>query len=314
MARLCGYANGGGGLVHAEAAFLRRAASRFLIADPPESRNGIANWLNDQGHRTALGGLWRGETLARTLSNPRMAGLDSDGEPIEGFGETVLTPDEFLRLLRIFTDGATAAAAPRVAYEYLATQGIADCGSCGYDMSGARVNADAGPGYRCLPPTQTRKSCGKVRMNADRLESALAEEVLADILRPGVHEKLLRLQLDAAKEVVRLRAHVEGAEERFATLKSMRKSMLPQAYKAAEAATRDDLKACQARIRFLEQITSVPIADVHEIVAWWMSAPRASQRALVHLAVTKVHVLPSGGGRGHDPHGRIRIEWRTGLS
>ncbi|MFD8983922.1 recombinase family protein [Streptomyces sp. NPDC059564] len=313
MARLSGYANGGG-LNPGEAAFLRRAASRFFATDPQESRNAIANWLNDQGHRTALGGLWRGETLTRTLSHPKMAGLDADGEPIEGFGETVLTPDEYRNLMGNFADRSTAAAPPRDSYEYLLTQGIADCDDCGHDLSGARVNAEAGPGYRCLPPTRTRKSCGKVRMNADRLEPAVAEEVLADLLRPGVHEKLLGLQQDARDELMRLHAHIEGAEDRFAVLKSMRKSMVPEAYKAAEKATNDDLKASRARVRYLEQLTDVPISDAHDIVKWWKSAPRASKRGLIRLAVTKVHVLPSGGGRGHDPHSRIRIDWRAGLA
>ncbi|MFZ3493032.1 zinc ribbon domain-containing protein [Streptomyces sp. 5.8] len=249
----------------------------------------------------------------RTLLHPKMAGLDADGEPIEGFGDTVLTLDEHRALVRNRAERAATSAPPRDAYEYLATQGIADCGECGHDVSGARVNAEAGPGYRCLPPTRTRSSCGKVRMNADRLETALAEQVIADLLRPGVHEKLLRLQADARKELVRLRTHIEGAEERFGVLKSMRKSMLPQAYKAAEQATKDDLKACRARVRFLEQLAAVPISDVNDIVRWWKSAPRASQRGLVLLSVRKVHVLASGGGRGHDPHSRIRIDWRTSI-
>ncbi|MFE2524796.1 hypothetical protein ACFXEL_11220 [Streptomyces sp. NPDC059382] len=309
MARLSGYLNGGG-LNPTEAAFLRRAASRLRLTEPQESANAVANWLNDEGHRTALGGLWRGETLMRTLSNPKMAGLDADGQPIPGFEETVLTPDEYRDLKASRTERGSAAP-PRDSYEYLLTHGIAGCGECGYDVSGARVNAAAGPGYRCLPPTQTRRSCGKVRMNADRLEPAVAERVLADILRPDTHEKLLRIQKDAREEVVRLRAHIEGAEQRFAALKAVRTSMVPQAYKAAEQATKDDLKACRARVRFLEQLTDVPISNVDDIVSWWNSAPRASQRGLVMLSVTKVHILASGGGRGHDPHGRIRIDWRT---
>ncbi|MFH8635460.1 hypothetical protein [Streptomyces goshikiensis] len=312
MARLSGYMNGGG-LNPTEAAFLRRAASRLRLRDPQEPANAVANWLNDQGHRTVPGGLWRGETLTRTLSNPRMAGLDGNGEPIEGFGESVLTPGEYHELLQNLSERTTAAP-PRDAYDYLATQGTSACGECGFDMSGARVNATAGPGYRCLPPTATRNSCGKVRMNADRLEPALAEEVLADLLRPGVHEKLLSLQADAREEVVRLRTHIDGADERFAALRSVRQSMVATAYKAAEKATKDDVKACRARVRFLEQITTVPIADAHDVVAWWNSAPRASQRGLVLLAVTKVYVLASGGGRGHDPHSRLRIEWRTDLA
>ncbi|MCP3758895.1 recombinase family protein [Streptomyces sp. TBY4] len=313
MGRLSGYASGGG-LNSDEAAYLRQAVSRFFPTDPQMSQNSIATWVNDQGGRTATGGLWRGETLVRTLSNPKMAGLDADGNPIEGFGETVLAQGEYHRLMARFKERQAQPAPRRDSYEYLLTQGLSDCGECGYDISGARVSADAGPGYRCLPPTETRHSCGKVRMNADRLEPAVAEQVLADLLRPGVHAKLLRLQEDAREELSRLREHIDGAEDRFAALKSMRKSMVPQAYKAAAQATKDDLKACLVRVRFLGQLTKVPLSDVNDIVSWWNSAPRGSQRGLVMLSVTKVHVLASGGGRNHDPHSRIRIDWRTSTS
>lgn len=311
MARLCGYANGGGGLVRAEAAFLRRAASRLSIIDPPESQNAVAEWVNQNGGRTPLGGLWRGDTLMKTLSNPRMAGLDREGNPIDGFGETVLTPDEQRALLEARTAIRGEPSQRRESFDYLLTKGIADCDVCAYDLAGSRVHAEADPGYRCLPPTELRPSCGTIRMDAGRLETAVAEEVLADMLRPGRHEELLRLQRDAQEEAERLSLHIEGSEARFAALKAVRNQMLPDAFKAAEKATKDDLTAARTRLRFLEQIVSVPLADPHDVVAWWNSAPRASQRGLILVSVTKVHVLGSGGGRGHDPHKRIRIDWRT---
>ncbi|MFE2149121.1 hypothetical protein ACFXJO_04350 [Streptomyces lavendulae] len=311
MARLCGYANGGGGLIPAEAQFLRRAASRLSVVDPPEAQNAVAEWVNREGGRTVRGGLWRGETLMKTLANPRMAGLDSDGRPIEDFGETVLTPEEYRALLAARSEIRGEPTERRDAYDYLLTKGLSDCDACGYDLSGGRVHSEAAPGYRCLPPTEHRASCGKIRMDAARLEGAVAEEVLADILRPGQHDALLRLQQDARDEAQRLRAHIESSDDRFAALKAMRQQMLLSAYKAAEKATKDDLTAARTRLRFLEQMAGVPLSDVHDVVSWWNSAPRASQRALIMLSVTKVHVVASGGGRGHDPHGRIRIDWRT---
>ncbi|MFE5719026.1 hypothetical protein [Streptomyces erythrochromogenes] len=247
----------------------------------------------------------------KTLSNPRMAGLDSEGSPIEGFGETVLTPDEQQALLEARTVIRGEPAQRRESYDYLLTKGIADCDGCAYDLAGGRVHAEAAPGYRCLPPTEHRPSCGAIRMDADRLETAVAEQVLADMLRPGRHEELLRLQRDAGEEAERLARHIDGAEARFAALKAVRDQMLPDAFKAAEKATKNDVAAARTRLRFLQQIISVPLSDPHDVVAWWNAAPRASQRALILLSVTKVHVLASGSGRGHDPHKRIRIDWRN---
>lgn len=306
MARLCGYANGGGGLVHAEAAFLRRAASRLSIVDPPESQNTVAEWVNQTGGRTPLGGLWRGDTLMKTLSNPRMAGLDSEGNPIEGFGDTVLTPAEQRGLLEARAAIRGEPVQRRESYDYLLTKGIADCDECGFDLTGGRVHAEAGPNYRC-------QDCGKIRMDADRLEPVVAEEVLADLLRPGQHEKLLRLQHDALEEAERLAAHIKDADSRFAALKAFRDQMVPDAYKAAEKATKDDLAASRARLRFLEQITGVPLSDPRDVVGWWNTAPRALQRGLVMLSVAKVHVLAAGGG-AVAPRSRIRIDWRTSVN
>lgn len=132
----------------------------------------------------------------RAILNPLMAGLDKNGEPIEDFGETVLTPDEHQRLNALFAKRRGEQTPPREPFDYLLTSGLSECGRCAFHMQGARVNGDADPGYRCPPPKEGRASCGGVRMNANRLEDAVAEQVLADVLRPGTHERLLEVQED----------------------------------------------------------------------------------------------------------------------
>ncbi|MEV0445509.1 recombinase zinc beta ribbon domain-containing protein [Streptomyces spectabilis] len=307
MARLTGYLSRHGGLHPQEAAGLRKAASLLL---DQHSRAETSRVINAQGYRTTHGNEWAPEVLVRVLGNPRMAGLDDDGEPIEGFGETVLSPDEFRRLLVLFAEQVEQQPPAREAFEYLLTEGLSECDLCDWNMVGTRVSSGGAPAYRCPPPRAGQPSCGRVRINADRLEDSVAEEVLAELLRPGAQERLARLLADLRDESVRLKAHVEGAEQRFAELREMRTVLVPSAYEAAEKATRQDMRDARNRLRYLEQLVDVPVEGVTDLVAWWNSAPRKWQRALVGVVIVKVRVLASGRGRHRDPSARLRIEWR----
>ncbi|MFF0741572.1 zinc ribbon domain-containing protein [Streptomyces sp. NPDC004111] len=311
-ARLTGYTSTGG--LHPEEAKGLRIASSLLLGEEPPTKSDVVRTINAKGYRTSRGSEWRTSVLMRTLLHPRMAGLDEDGNPIEGHDESVLTVDEYNQLTERY--GATPEdeeqATPRPAYDYLATNGLSLCDQCRYAMVGARVTGDADPSYRCPPPAEGRASCGRVRMTADRLETAVGEQVAAELLRPGVREQLAQLQEDIRDEVSRLRAHVQGADQRFAELGDMygRGLLVKAAFLAAQQATKQDLKETRVRLRLLEQVAELDLGQVTDVVAWWNSAPQTSRRALVGLVAEVVYVLPSGHGP-HDPHERINILWRT---
>ncbi|WP_433547203.1 hypothetical protein ACQPZG_20525 [Streptomyces sp. CA-294286] len=305
------------GVLHPHETKGLRIAASLLLDEPAPTKSDVVRTLNSKGYRTARGSEWRTSVLMRTLLHPRMAGLDEEGNPIEDFGETVLTVDEHNKLNAKYAPSAhdeegEAQAVPRPAYDYLLTCGLSACGQCKHPAVGARVTGDAAPGYRCPPPTEGVASCGGVRMTAERLETAVAEEVLAELMRPGVQERLARMQQDIKDEVSRLRAHVQGANQRFAELGDLhgRGLLVKAAFLAAQDATKQDLKESRTRLRNLEQIAGLDISTVTDVVAWWNSAPQTSRRALVGLVIEVVYVLPSGHGP-HDPHERINIVWRT---
>ncbi|MEU5435401.1 recombinase family protein [Streptomyces sp. NPDC020719] len=321
-----GYASPGV-LAPAEAEALRKAVAHLLGEPPAEgqpvrasqsegevvrwSEGEAVRWMNQQGFTTARGNPWRREVLHRLLTNPRIAGLDSAGEPIEGWGESVLTPDQFRQLNALFVERSGQRAPARDAHEYLATGGCAVCGRCETAMTGARVHSDAPPSYRCPPPTETVPSCGSVRMNADRLEDPVAEQVLAELLKPGAQARLEALQADIEAEAARLRQHIGEADARFASIGDLhgRGLMVESAFLAAQKANKEDLRLSRARLRYLEQMTDLPIGGVHDLVHWWTTAPHASKKALLLLEVEQVRVLPQPEG-SNDPHDRIQIVWR----
>ncbi|MFD7338929.1 recombinase family protein [Streptomyces violascens] len=304
-----------GVLAPAEAAALRQAVFRLFGEaskdEGPLSEGEVVRRMNEEGLTTARGNPWRREVLHRLLTNPRIAGLDPSGKPIEGWGEPVLTPEQFLRLGALFDERSSQRATPREPHDYLATGGCAICGNCATSMTGARVDSDAPPSYRCPPPTEAVKSCGSVRMNADRLEESVAEQVLAELLKPGAQEHLEALQADVEAEAARLRQHIKGADARFASIGDLhgRGLMVESAFLAAQKANKDDLRLSRARLHYLEQMTDLPIGGVDDLVHWWNTAPHASKKALVLLEIEHVRVLPQQAG-SNDPHGRLQIKWR----
>ncbi|WP_424217047.1 recombinase zinc beta ribbon domain-containing protein (plasmid) [Streptomyces sp. BI20] len=307
--RLCGY-DGNGNVVPDEAGFLRRAAGRILAH---ESQAAVVSWLNAAGSRTTRGNLWTKQSFVKTLEHPRLAGLDAEGEPIPDFGETVLTPDEHRAIRAERHARASTRPAPPDAHEYLLTHGFGVCGRCGTAVIGARSTEGADPSIRCPAPAEEgATSCGAVRMQAHRAESAVAEQVLAEVLRPGFLHVLLQLHGDVVAEVERLRQYVDEGPAREATVRALRGQMVAKAHQAALAATAADLKASRERLRYLEQLAApLPVGSAEELVAWWNAAPFASKRAVVRLVAEKVRILPAGQGKGsRDPHRRIEILWR----
>lgn len=299
MGRLSGYVRAG--VVHPEEAPLLRQAVTLLFDG--ESEADATRWLTGKGMLTPRGNEFRREVLHRLLTNPRLAGLDENGEPLEGWDERVLEPELFGRLQKLYEERSERRGKSRDAYDYLVTGGGAVCDECSAPMVGSRAHAEAPPSYKC-------DGCGRTRINAEKLEDFLAEHVLAELLKPGAHERLAELERDIEAEIARLKKHIEGADERFASIGDLygRGLMVKAAFVAAQKASKEDLRDSKARLKYLEQMTDLPIGDVHDLIAWWRTAPYASKRGLVLLEIEKVRVGRIEGS--HAPEKRVLIDWR----
>lgn len=317
--RLYGF-SASGELVQVEVDALRLATSRLLAK---EKKAHTTRWMNAEGYRTTAGNLWSPEVLMRTLLNPRMAGLDADGNPVDG-APWAITPEERTQLLALSTKRESVEDR-----EYLLTGGSSLCGLCRSPLTSSWAGAN--PIYRCptSPPDEDVSTaaaadraaeteaapCGKISMNAELLETAVAEQVLAELLRPGALEHLEALLKDVEAEVGRLRPHLAQVDRSLAKITSMLRGQVPESARGsmeeAQTAARQDARDTRARLRYLEQIVSgVPKGHVQDYVRWWKAAPVASQRALVTLETSAVLVLPGKRGRGANPHDRIDIHWR----
>ncbi|GGW23358.1 recombinase family protein [Streptomyces alanosinicus] len=299
MGRLSGYVRAG--MVHPSEAPLLREAVTLLFNGASEAD--ATRWLTGKGMLTPRGNEFRREVLHRLLTNPRLAGLDENGEPIEGWEERVLEPEVFRRLQKLFEERSEQRGKSRDAYEYLATGGCAICDECTAPMVGSRAHAEAPPSYKC-------DGCGRTRINAEKLEDFLAEHVLAELLKPEARERLALLERDIEAEIARLKKHIEGADERFASIGELygRGLMVKAAFVAAQKASKEDLRAAKARLKYLERMTDLPIGDVHDLIAWWRTAPYASKRGLVLLEIEHVRVGRAEGSQA--PEKRVLLDWR----
>ncbi|MEU1307738.1 recombinase family protein [Streptomyces cinnamoneus] len=308
-----------GDLVPEEVAYLREATSRLLAG---ERRADVTRWVNAEGHRTTAGNPWREEVLWRTLLRPRLAGLDADGQPIDG-APIVITPEE-QEQLKALSPGRTDPVENR---EY-PLGGAAVCGKCDWELIPSW--AAGKPIYRCPSESQADSldlptagedaarsgPCGSISMNAVMLEDAVAELALAELLRPGAQERLESLLADVKAEVGRLKKGIKQIESRVKRLDAMLRTSMPDEARegllSSQKATRKEGRDARTRLRFLEHIAdaSLPTGDVDELIAWWKKAPTASKRALILLEIAKVRVGPGRRGRNPDPHERIDVEWR----
>lgn len=216
MPRLYGFDNQALTRVRAqERQVVREAVGRIRAG---QSQAEVAAWMTAEGHRGTMGGEWTSMTLGRLLDNPAIAGLEripDTGELVETGREGLITPEEFGWLQeRPGRRGSVRAAEPREGdYQYLLSEGLTVCADCGQRMAGSRTGAGT-PSYRCQSNFEGRGGCGKVRINAPRLEDYVAEYVLGELSRPGAQVALesarKSMVAEAQQAVVRIAA-LEGS-------------------------------------------------------------------------------------------------------
>lgn len=317
MPRLYGFEDNSRRRLHEdEVGPLREMASRALL-DPPQSDQDIAVWANAQGCRGTLGGEWKDASIGRLLRNPAIAGLrrDESGELVDAGHPGAITPEEFKALEERRAKRKTSK--PDAAYGYLLTGevgGIASCGKCRQNLTGARNNTGS-PGYRCRPKDkQGRGGCGEVRIDAELLETYVAEYLVAELLKPGVRASIEAAQEAVRAQIVDLVKEIAEQEERGREVADLygRRQIGRDAFLTAQSAVNEELKVSRTRLRFAEQMVNFQLGGASDLVRWWNTAPHASKQAIALLFLEGVRVFPASarGVRTIEP-GRVVLDWRN---
>ncbi|WP_328434790.1 recombinase family protein [Streptomyces sp. NBC_00425] len=289
---------------------LRQMVSRALSN---QSNQDVAVWANGQGYRGTLGGEWKDASVGRLFRNPAIAGLryDDDGELVDAGHPGAIMREEFEALLEREKARSTKDAEP--AYDYLLTGGGSTCGKCTQDLGGARTNVGT-PGYRCRPKDRRGiGGCGEVRIDAGLLEDYVGENVVAELLKPGIRAQITKAQEAVRKKADELKQEIEDLEGRQAELGRLygNREISSEALVAGEREIAANLKAIRPRLRYAEQMANFSLGHAKDLVKWWNTAPTASKRGLVVLLMEKVEVFPASarGVRTIEP-GRVVLHWR----
>ncbi|MFF4752506.1 recombinase family protein [Streptomyces sp. NPDC002514] len=291
---------------------LQEAAKRREAEQPYEE---IAGWMNAEGHRTTLGNEWRPHVLAAVLDHPAIAGLfeDEEGNLLPSGGPELISPEQF-RKIRQMRPKHQPGAAQAPEREYMLSGKRLVCGLCGYVLGGAPSNAGS-RGHRCPPSSPRRpRGCGRVRINADLLETYVGEHVLAELAKPGVSALVEKAREQAEHEAASLRERIEHDRRRQSRLGedfAKARDVSLSAFKAADKELSKQIREGRQELRFLEQLAGVSVAGVPDLVKWWKHAPLASKRALTFLLLDKIAVYPGGRGSRTVDSDRVALTWRT---
>ncbi|MDX3130828.1 recombinase family protein [Streptomyces europaeiscabiei] len=291
---------------------LRQMVSRALV-DESTSNQEIAVWANGEGYRGTLGGEWKDASVGRLFRNPAIAGLryDEDGELVDAGHPGAITREEFEALQKREQSRKAADANPP--YDYLLTDGAASCGKCANALQGARSNAGT-PGYRCRPKDkQGRGGCGEVRIDAELLESHVGEYVVAELLKPGIRDQILKAQAAVREQLKQLSQEADDLVARRTEAGTLygQRQISGDSFVAADREITASLKTVRSRLRYAEQMAQFSLGNAKDLVRWWNTAPTASKKAIAMLLLENVEVFPASarGVRTLEP-GRAVLRWR----
>jgi DNA invertase Pin-like site-specific DNA recombinase len=215
-------------LNEAEAGTARTAAA--LVVDEALSAEDAAARLNALGHRTRTGTRWGPRSLRRMLLAEHLSGTylwsassrgESKGEAVAIAVPAVLDPERHADVRLAL--GEAPAPRPHSRSLYLLSQRVV--GACGRTYRGRPLGPDRRRRYLCGGEGER---CGCPRLDAERIEERVWDEVRALLTEPG-------------------------------RLAAMAEEYLSQS--AERAAARDDLPAVEARIAKLERALRETVVD-----------------------------------------------------
>ncbi len=295
-----------GELVPEEANVIRESARRVFDG---ESFNVIARDLNERGVTTTTGRPWRASTLAKTLRQPRLAGIRQHGdETYAAAWEPILSVEQHKRLNETRQE-------PKVfRHPYHLLSGITFCGRCGQRM---KVNTEARKGkpfarYSCLG------GCGlaivkepvneHVRDDLFRLLSA--GEIVPDASSPENDAERLRALISDDREALN-----ELSRDRYVNRVVSHEMFLAACSEIETRLRRNEeaLEVAESEAREVAAARELRPGKLEDLLAWWERADEHERRDAVHGAIRSVTIRPATRRGNKFDRERIVIEYRFGF-
>lgn len=322
-----GYERGYTAIREDEATVLRQMADMVLKG---YRYRDVVYWLNQNGHKTATGGLWVAPSVRRVLSRKAYAGIrEYNGAEYPGTWDPIFDPDTWERLqLTVKATSEKYAGSVSRGRKYLLT-GFVFCGLCGTRMTGTgRYNnrlGDRHQAYHCRKRGDffPAGGCGSISRGAAALDHYVTSLVferldspyLAKLLSNGQDDtQLSELLTQRQTQKVRL----DGLTDDYAT-GLLDKAQFARAKQTAEA----ELSRLDTDIAALTAHTSVRLDVGETLASAWETRPLSWKQQLLGLVIKQIKIMPTRKATGWYVAGDKRfrfnpssvvVEWQDGLT
>lgn len=311
--RCYGYTDDDLSLIPHEVEIINEIADRAL---PPkaESVRSLCRELKERGVITVTGKSFTPTTIHRLLTNPRLRGARVyRGEIVKEEAFPRIFTDEKFAQIDAFMNEPDRKLFGEPRRKNLLSGGILICGRCGHNLQSQPSNSKR-PGYVCR--TSTYGGCGRMRIQAEPVETDIAAKVLGVFASPRVRQQVH--DLAAAEGDVSIATEIRRIEDRLAQLgrEYAAGDMERIAYAAAQNMLTGDLNKLRGRLRETQMLSGLPV-DLPDtparLAVWWTDEETTleQRRALIKSVLKHVAVGPSirRGYNGFEPD-RLTYVWK----
>ena len=302
-----GYAADGVTVVPDEAKAIADATTSLLAG---ASIRGIVKQWNREGRRTTAGNLWRPNSLRRTVTRPRNAGLMEHQEEVIGKAEwPAIVPEvEWRALVDKLADPGRRTNRLAPARRWLGS-GLYRC-ECGAKLIASTSNK--GAAYRC------RDGCGQLSRRIADVDNYVSAVIVERLRRP---DAISLAAHDNTDEINALEAESVALRTRLDSLAAFFAQGLIDAQQLTEGTRQLNAALTEVRGKTSKLFNGSAlsgIADTDDAGAAWLEAPLDRKRAVID-ALAAVTLLKGGHGRpaGWQPGQSyfrpelVDIQWRT---
>lgn len=295
-------------VVAAEAAVIREAAARVLAG---ESVRSVAGDLNDRGFTTSTGGLWTAGTVSRMLRSARISGRrEHHGEIVaDAVWPPIITPAHSDRLRRLL--GGRSRPRARTARSYLLTGGLLRCGRCDTPLV-SRPTASGTRRYVCSSSPGS-PGCGRLAINAEPLESFVAQAVLHRLDTPQLRAALTDARRHDSQQA-QLADQIAADEEMLAQIADdyAQRTITHAEWLAARTPITARVDAAK---RSLSRLSGTAVIDDYAGKATvlrdaWADLAFTRQQAIIRAIIDHIVVSPASPGRNSFDPNRLTPTWR----
>ena len=302
-----GYEADGVTVVPDEAKAIAEATTALLAG---ASLRGITAQWNAEGRRTTAGNPWHSNSLRRTVTSPRNAGLMEHQCKVIGKAEwPAIVPEvEWRALVDKLADPNRRSNGRGPARRWLGS-GLYRC-ECGAKLICSSTNH--APAYRC------RDGCGRVSRRQADVDDLVSRVIVERLRRPDVAGLVAR---DNATEMATLEAESVALRTRLDSLAGFFAQGVIDAQQLTEGTRQLNAHLGEVRVKIgklFDGSALAGIADADDAGSAWLEAPLDRRRAVVDaLAVVTLvkggHGRPAGWrpGQTYFRPELVKIEWRT---